>query len=71
VVAAELGVGTLERRVTVSCGLLDTVERQAVSNYGPNCSSFRVHMVYRLDGAFCSRGREAEGAYPFLWFFFD
>lgn len=70
VVAAELGVGALERRVTVSLGLLDTA--------GPNKSAIIFRTIYHFACAGCRgstmRGyfaRETEGAHPFLWFFFD
>ena len=66
-VPPELGVGTLERGVTVSLGLLDTALPSAVA----------LHVARLLEGRVChsrddgTRAMELRDAYPFRWFFFD
>jgi len=73
VVPAELGVGALERRVTVRLGLLDTAVppcQQCSASHRRGVVTVRVTGVFVGDAIPCVR-RASGGAYPFLWFFFD
>ena len=49
VVPSELGVGALERGVTVSLGLLDTVRRRSVSDFVPHIRSNSVRLLQYFD----------------------
>jgi hypothetical protein len=73
VVPAELGVGALERRVTVSLRLLDTTANASVV-----VLQYQTSVIGMVDGrnslsaARCiACVEEVREAYPFLWFFFD
>lgn len=69
VVSSELGVGALERRVSVRLGLLDTVEQRPLA-LGPHARRYNDFSVlfhglvrYSEECGMCE-------SYPFLWFFF-
>jgi hypothetical protein len=77
VVPPELGVGSLERGVTVGLGLLDTVFHQI--SYDSTAYASVVardredersscDLIMQIDRACAVNVREA---YPFLWFFLD
>jgi hypothetical protein len=73
VVPSELGVGAVERRVSVCLGLLDAARRNANQQVSwvikkPSIGSGKgqpSHLVMRAVDA------KLGHAYPFLWFFFD
>jgi len=71
VVPPELGVGTLERGVTVGLRLLDTV-MPSISG----CSQFHASMSLRSKAMGIHRDHGVRAiavrdAYPFRWFFLD
>ena len=67
VVPPELGVGALERGVTVSLGLLDTAMPSAVALHAVRL--IEGHVFHPPDDG--ARAMEVRDAYPFRWFFFD
>ena len=76
-VPPELGVGSLERRVTVGLRLLDTVFHQISYGSGTCASVFArdrederslSDLIMQTDRA---RAVDVREAYPFLWFFLD
>jgi hypothetical protein len=66
VVATELGVGTLERRVSVGLGLVDTVCAFALVSSSSDFASPFQCVIHRRDASISVAGGRRSIAYPFL-----